>query len=170
MKACVIQPKYSYNPQELEVRFFELLAMLDECDESLDLIVLPEYSDQPADTIGKAGLYGATEAYSGILLQKVSETAKRCHAIAFVNCGYMTEGGVRNTTHAFDREGNLVGRYFKEHPAPSEVKTEAQGGHECDVAYSYGIISAHSFELSKLVSTRKRYCIFSAINSYCSSD
>lgn len=137
MKVCVVQPKYSYNENELEARFFDLLAMLDECDESLDLIVLPEYSDQPADTHGKAGLYDATDAYSGILLQKVSETAKRCHAIAFVNCGFRTEGGVRNTTHAFDREGNLVGRYFKEHPAPSEVKTEAEGGHECDVAYSY---------------------------------
>ena len=148
MKACVLQPKYSYDHSELNARFEELLAMLDECDDSLDLIVLPEYSEQPADSLpGKASLYAAVEAHTDILLAKVSETAKRCHAIAFVNCGYMTEGGVRNTTHAFDREGNLVGRYFKEHPAPSEVKTEKEGGHECDVAYSYEFRAPYVLEL-----------------------
>ncbi len=148
MKACVIQPKYSYNPEDLNARFADVLAMLDECDESLDLIVLPEYSEQPSDSLpGKAFLYNAVEAHSDILLAKVSETAKRCHAIAFVNCGYMTEGGVRNTTHAFDREGKLVGRYFKEHPAPSEVKTEKEGGHECDVAYSYEFRAPYILEL-----------------------
>ena len=148
MKACVIQPKYSYNPEDLNARFADVLAMLDECDESLDLIVLPEYSEQPSDSLpGKAFLYAAVEAHSDILLAKVSETAKRCHAIAFVNCGYMTEGGVRNTTHAFDREGKLVGRYFKEHPAPSEVKTEKEGGHECDVAYSYEFRAPYILEL-----------------------
>ena len=137
MKACVLQPRYSYNASDVNACFEELLALLDKCDESLDLIVLPEYSDALADVKGKDGFYDAVDAYSDILLKRVSETAKRCHAIAFVNCGYKTEGGVRNTTHAFDREGNLVGRYFKEHPAPSEVKTDAEGGHELDVAYSY---------------------------------
>lgn len=148
MKTCVIQPKYSYDPKELDARFADLLSMLDECDESLDLIVLPEYSEQPSDSLpGKAPLYEATRKNTDVLLKKVSETAKRCHAIAFVNCGYITEGGVRNTTHAFDREGNLVGRYFKEHPAPSEVKTEAEGGHECDVAYSYEFRAPYILEL-----------------------
>ena len=138
MKVCVIQPRYSFFENELEVCFNELLALLDRCDESLDLIVLPEYSDAPADVKGKSGFYDAVGRYNHILLKKASETAKRCHALVFVNAGYKTENGIRNTTHAIDRYGNVIGRYFKAHPAPSEVKTDAEGGHELDVAYSYG--------------------------------
>lgn len=137
MKVCVIQPHYSFDPRDVDACFEELLTMLDECDESLDLIVLPEYSDAPADVQGKDGFYGAVATYNARLLEKARATAKRCHALVFVNAGFVTEDGVRNTTHAIDREGNIVGRYFKEHPAPSEVKTDAEGGHELDVAYSY---------------------------------
>lgn len=137
MKICVLQPAYSFDERDVDSYFSALLAQLDLCDESLDLIVLPEYSDVPADVKGKDGFYNAAKINGEILLKKVSETAKRCHALAFVNCGFYTEDGVRNTTHVFDREGNIVGRYFKEHPAPSEVKTDKEGGHELDVAYSY---------------------------------
>ena len=55
MKICVIQPRYSFDEGELAPRFCELLSLLDECDESLDLIVLPEYSDVPADVKGERG-------------------------------------------------------------------------------------------------------------------
>ncbi len=57
--------------------------------------------------------------------------------MSFVICGYETKNGVLNTTYAIDRCGNIVGRYFKAHPAPSEVKTDLEGGHELDVEYSY---------------------------------
>ena len=147
MKVCVIQPHYSFDGRDVDTCFGELLALLDRCDESMDLIVLPEYSDAPADVEGKAGFYGAVDAYGEVLLQKVRETARRCHALAFVNAGYKTENGVRNTTHAIDREGNIVGRYFKAHPAPSEVKTDAEGGHELDVAYSYEFNTPYVIEI-----------------------
>ena len=137
MKVCLIQPRYSFDERDVDACFRELIAHLDRCDESMDIIVLPEYSDAPADVQGKKGFYDAVDAYGEILLSKVVETAKRCHALVFVNAGYKTEDGVRNTTHAIDRNGNIIGRYFKAHPAPSEVKTDAQGGHELDVAYSY---------------------------------
>ena len=137
MKICVIQPHYSFDERDVEVCFEDLLSLLEQCDDSMDLIVLPEYSDAPADVQGKDGFYGAVAKYNKILLQKACETAKRCHALVFVNAGFETEQGGRNTTHAIDREGNIVGRYFKAHPAPSEVKTDAEGGHELDVAYSY---------------------------------
>lgn len=137
MKICLIQPHYSFDERDVDACFRDLIAHLDQCDESMDLIVLPEYSDAPADVQGKKGFYDAVDAYGEILLNKACETARRCHALVFVNAGYKTEGGVRNTTHAIDRNGNIVGRYFKAHPAPSEVKTDAQGGHELDVAYSY---------------------------------
>ena len=141
MKVCVIQPRYSFDERDLDKCFEDLMALLDECDESLDLIVLPEYSDAPADVKGKDGFYNAVDANNSALLNKAKETAKRCNSLLFVNCGYRTDGGIRNTTYAIDRSGNIAGRYFKVHPAPSEVKTDAEGGHELDVAYSY----EHSF-------------------------
>ena len=55
MKVCVIQPHYSFDPRDVDACFEELLSMLDACDPSLDLIVLPEYSDAPADVQGKEG-------------------------------------------------------------------------------------------------------------------
>ena len=150
MKACVVQPHYSFDERDVEACFEDLLALLDKCDESMDIIVLPEYSDAPADVQGKKGFYGAFDRYNKILLQKAQETAKRCRALVFVNAGYETEGGIRNTTHAIDRDGNVVGRYFKAHPAPSEVKTDAEGGHELDVAYSYEIAQPYILELEGL--------------------
>ncbi|MBR2354196.1 MAG: hypothetical protein IKA76_06835 [Clostridia bacterium] len=150
MKICVIQPHYSFDEKDVNVCFEDLLSLMDQCDESLDLIVLPEYSDAPADVQGKDGFYGAVAAYNERLLQKAKETARRCHALVFVNAAYMTEKGARNTTHAIDREGNIVGRYFKAHPAPSEVKTDREGGHELDVAYSYEVEKPYVLELEGL--------------------
>jgi len=150
MKICVIQPHYSFDEKDVESCFDGLLALLEQCDESMDLIVLPEYSDAPADVQGKDGFYGAVAKYNALLMEKARETARRCGALVFVNAGYETEKGVRNTTHAIDREGNVVGRYFKAHPAPSEVKTDAEGGHELDVAYSYEPASPYILELEGL--------------------
>ena len=147
MKVCVIQPRYSFDENDVEKRFYELIRWLDDCDESMDLIVLPEYSDAPADVKGKDGFYGAVEKYNAILMQKAQDTAKRCSALVFVNAGYQTENGIRNTTHAIDRNGKIVGRYFKAHPAPSEVKTDLQGGHELDVQYSYDQSAPYVLEI-----------------------
>ena len=150
MKVCVIQPHYSFEEADVGLCFEDLLALLEHCDESMDLIVLPEYSDAPADVKGKDGFYGAVARYNKILLQKACETAKRCHSLVFVNAGFETERGIRNTTHAIDRNGNIVGRYFKAHPAPSEVKTDAEGGHELDVGYSYEVAEPYVLELEGL--------------------
>lgn len=147
MKVCVIQPHYSFDERDVDKCFNDMLSLLDKCDESLDLIVLPEYSDALADVQGKKGFYDAVDKYNETLLNKVKETAKRCNSLAFVNAGYKTEGGVRNTTHAIDRDGKVVGRYFKAHPAPSEVKTDAEGGHELDVAYSYKFDEPYVIEI-----------------------
>ena len=83
-------------------------------------------------------------------MNKAQETAKRCHALLFVNAGYKTVVGIRNTTYAINREGVIVGRYFKAHPAPSEVKTDAEGGHELDVEYSYERSEPYVLELEGL--------------------
>ena len=161
MKVSVLQPRYSMNGADLDSCFSDLLSLLDECDDSLDLIVLPEYSDVPADVKGVFGFYDAVARNNEILLQKASETAKRCHAILFVNAAYRTEAGLRNTTHAFDREGNPIGRYFKAHPAPSEVKGDKEGGHGLDTAYSYEFREPYVLEIEGL-----RYCFLTCYDFY----
>ena len=48
MKACVIQPPYSNDVSYCDEYFAYKLHQLDALDDSVDLIVLPEYSDVPA--------------------------------------------------------------------------------------------------------------------------
>ena len=137
MKVCVLQPSYSFDEKDIDRCFEGLLELLEQCDDSMDVIVLPEYSDALADVKGKEGYYGAVSKYNDLIMKKASDTARRCSALVFVNAGYFTEDGIRNTTHVIDKCGKVVGRYFKAHPAPSEVKTDREGGHELDVVYSY---------------------------------
>ena len=137
MKTYIIQPYYSFNEGDLEVCMSDMLAHLDSVGEDADLIVLPEYCDVPAACKGKQSFHASIEKYNDLIKAKAAEAAKRCHAILFFNAADKTETGWRNTTYALDREGNLVGKYYKAHPAPSEVKTEREGGNELDVGYSY---------------------------------
>jgi len=150
MRACIIQPHYSFDEKDLDACFEALLSLLAQCTPDMDLIVLPEYSDALADVQGKDGFYGAVAKNTERLLREARQTALRCSAIVCVNAGCVTSGGVRNTTHVFDRQGNPVGRYFKAHPAPSEVKTDGEGGHELDVAYSYEYAEPYVLELDGL--------------------
>ena len=150
MKVCVIQPSYSFDERDAGQCFEGLLTLLDRCDDSMDFIVLPEYSDALADVKGKTGYYNAVRAHSNVVLEKAQSTAKRCSAMVFVNAGYETAEGIRNTTYAIDRSGNIIGKYFKAHPAPSEVKTDAEGGHELDVGYSYEYRSPYILEAEGL--------------------
>ena len=147
MKVCIIQPYYSFEEKDTAYCFDEMVKMIDACDDSLDLIVLPEYCDIPAAQNSKKSFHESMEKYNAVIMEKAAETAKRCGAIVFANAAYKTESGWRNTTHAFDRKGNVVGRYFKAHPAPSEVKTEAKGGNELDVAYSYEPFEPYVIEI-----------------------
>ena len=150
MKVCVIQPKYSFDEKDLKICQNGLFELMDRCDDSLDLIVLPEYSDALADVQGKDGFYSAQASFGDTVINKAKEMARRCNAMVFVNAGYKTDNGIRNTTHAIDRCGNIVGRYFKAHPAPSEVKTDKDGGHELDVEYSYDYSKPYILELEGL--------------------
>jgi len=112
-----------------------MMAHLDSCDESLDLIVLPEYSDIPAVQGSKTAFHASIEKYNADVLSRARMAAVRCGAVVFVNAADKTESGWRNTTHAINKNGELVGKYYKAHPAPSESRTEAEGGNELDVSY-----------------------------------
>ena len=125
MKACVMQPPYSRDTSFSEEYFQYKLNLLDQCDSSLDLIVLPEYSDVPCATKDLEETLFYHDKYIDILLEKCKETAIRCNALVFVNALSKEETGYRNTTFAYDRKGQLVGKYFKKHLPPLELETLA---------------------------------------------
>lgn len=120
MKACIIQPPYSRDTSLSEEYFQYKLDCLARCDESVDLIVLPEYSDVPCATATLEETLYWHERFIGPLLTACAETAERCHALVFVNALSHEEGGWRNTTYAYDRSGALAGKYFKKHLPPLE--------------------------------------------------
>lgn len=141
MKVCVIQPHYSFDANDIESCYRDQIRLLDQCDDSMDIIVLPEYADVAADQPDAESYYAMVDKYNEDVMQRAKEAAVRCNSIVFVNAAYHAEGGWRNTTHAIDRKGNVVGRYFKAHPAPSEVRNDL------DVAYSYEYAEPYVLEL-----------------------
>ncbi|MBR2338444.1 MAG: hypothetical protein IKA63_03140, partial [Clostridia bacterium] len=112
--------------------FEQELALLGQCDESMDLIVLPESCDIPCLAGTKADAEKSAEKFNAKLLKKAAYTAQRCHALLFVNARFKSENGYRNTTYAFDRNGQIVGHYFKQHLTPGEVSVM-----ELDSDYSF---------------------------------
>ena len=136
MKAYIIQPYYSLNGKEdIEKCFNAQCALMDECDESADIIVLPEYCDCQSYMGSNELSYLTREKYNEVFDKKVRETAKRCKALVFANYGYKGEDGLyRNVTFGVDRNGNTVAEYFKAHPAPSEVDDAFMNS---DYSYEY---------------------------------
>ena len=122
MKACIIQPPYSRNSADSDNFFEYKMDCLDKCDDSLDIIVLPEYSDVPFATSTLEETLFYHKKYIKKLLDKCSETAKRCNAVLFVNALYETETGYRNTTYCYNRNGEVVGHYYKKHLPPLELE------------------------------------------------
>ena len=147
MKFSVIQPPYSMEYDNVEACFHKLLSMLDECDDSMDVIVLPEYSDVPGNIRNKKEYDAYVEKNNAYLLEKCKQTAVRCGATVFVNASYRTPDGLRNTTYAIDKSGTVVGKYFKAHPAPSEVRDGEHGGIGLDVGYSYEPAEPYTIEI-----------------------
>lgn len=136
MKVRIIQPQYTFNASDLQVNFDKMVALMDECNEPLDIIVMPEYCDIPSAQKGKKAYWDSIEKYNAPFMEKAIAMAKRCRAITFVNCAYKHEKGYRNTTHVINRNGVVVGRYYKAHPAPKEDKSESVGGLEMNSDYS----------------------------------
>ena len=75
MKACIIQPYYSFDPSKLEECYEGMMKIIDSCDDSMDLIVLPEYCDIPAATENAEQFHQSIEKYNDAVYKKVSETA-----------------------------------------------------------------------------------------------
>ena len=121
MKVCVIQPRYDTDHSRSEEIFAEMQEILSRCDESMDIIVLPESCDVPCLARTKAENDLSVERFNSRILALAAETARRCRAMVFVNARSFGEKGQRNTTYAFDRAGNIAGTYLKEHLVASIV-------------------------------------------------
>lgn len=132
MKACVIQMPYAWDKNQAEELFEYKMRQLDACDCTMDLIVLPEYSDVPCVTENLEHTLALHNRFIGPLLKKCEATARRCNATVCVNALSPEVTGWRNTTFVFSPSGELAGKYYKLHPAPSE--TEILG---LDDSYTY---------------------------------
>ena len=121
MKFCVVQPSYAKDPAKVGESVEFQMDALRRCDESLDVIVLPEASDRQGKILnGHKGVVEAYEKYNAPLLRLCAETARRCKATVFVHALTKTPTGLRNTTFAYDKTGKLVDTYDKEHLVKSE--------------------------------------------------
>lgn len=147
MKAFVIQPFYSFDCNDNDKCFEDMIKLLEECDSSADIIVLPEYCDVPSSMPSKREFDASIKKYNGVILEKAKSTAQRCSATVFVNAASEGENGYINTTYAINKEGEVVGKYFKAHPAPSEVRGENEKGNGLDVQYSYEPFEPYVIEI-----------------------
>ncbi len=145
MKACIIQPPYSRDVGFSDEYFEYKLDLLDRCDDSLDIIVLPEYSDVPCATATLEETLFYHKKYINTLLEKCISTAKRCGAMVFVNALSLEDTGYRNTTYVFDRKGELAGKYFKKHLPPLELEVL-----ELDSDYTFEFSEPYVLELEGL--------------------
>lgn len=145
MKACIIQPPYSLDTSFSDEYFDFKLQMLDRCDGSIDIIVLPEYSDVPCATSTKEETFYYHKKYISTLLDKCVETAKRCKALVFVNALYDIGDNYRNTTYVFNQRGELVGKYFKKHLPPLEQEVL-----ELDSDYTFEFSEPYILEIDGL--------------------
>lgn len=145
MKACIIQPPYSRDISFSDAYFEYKLDMLNRCDNSVDLIVLPEYSDVPCATSTLEETLYYHNKYIDILLNKCVETARRCHALVFVNALYPINGNYRNTTYVYNQQGVLIGTYFKKHLPPLEME-----GLKLDSEYTFEFSEPYVLEIDGL--------------------
>ena len=120
MKVCVFEPPYAFDPAKIGESVQWELDALAKCDESLDVIVLPEASDRQGAVKDAQTLTNCVERYNAPLLEACAATAKRCNAVVFVNAIGKTPSGWRNSTFAFGRDGKVAGRYDKAHLVASE--------------------------------------------------
>ncbi len=142
MKAYVIQPPYSRDTSRSDELFEYKINLLKSISEDADIIVLPEYSDVPCATSTLEETLYYHNKYIDTLLSECVKTAKRCNANVFVNALSYEETGWRNTTYCYNKEGTLVGKYFKKHLPPLEADVLM-----LDSAYTYEFSEPYIIEI-----------------------
>ena len=120
MKFCAIQSPYPYTLEQADAAVDFAVQALKQCDPSIDLILLPEYSNAPT-VFPEGECIPYAEKHTKLLIDTAVETARRCNAIVAVNYAADIGGRYRNTTRVFDRRGKIAGDYYKQHLPHSEV-------------------------------------------------
>lgn len=128
MRIRVIQPPYPQCTDGTPATVSFMIEQLRQCDESLDLILLPECCNLPAGCSDSLLLPKLVQTYGNALFNAVKETAVRCNAVVGINLyiygkGYETV--VRNATLLFNKEGRLVAQYNKQHLPAGEYSNES---------------------------------------------
>ncbi|MBR3893510.1 MAG: hypothetical protein IKJ35_00020 [Clostridia bacterium] len=118
----MIQPHFSTKFEDTERCFQEIVTLLNRCDESMDVIVCPESCDVPAFAETREQYEETARKYHGRMMEEAKKTAKRCRSMLFYNGTEITERGFLNTTFAINRNGEVVGKYYKQHLTPGEVE------------------------------------------------
>ncbi|MBQ7936305.1 MAG: hypothetical protein IJ333_08210 [Clostridia bacterium] len=134
MKVCIIQPPYSTDYSRIDEHFQIEMDLLSQCDETMDLIVMPEMCDIPCLAGSKENADAASAKFNQPLLDACSATAKRCNAMLFVSARSYVKKGQRNSTYAFNRQGEIAGIYHKQHLTPGEVSKIQL---DCDYTYEF---------------------------------
>ena len=132
MKLCAIQIPFADTPENTAKSVDIAIEQLNLCDDSCDLILLPEYSNAPG-RIPAEMLREFAGEQSSRLIPCVIETARRCKAITAVNA--LTEvapGEFRNVTTIFDRLGNRAGEFHKQHLPQAEKNLGVEFGYTYD--------------------------------------
>ena len=125
MKVTIIQPPYSTDYSKIDEYFAWQLDALDKCDGSMDIIVLPESCDVPCLAKKQEEFLSAVDNYRDRIIDAACATAKRCNSIVFFNA---SSEGLKNTTFAVNRQGEIVGKYDKVHPVWSEIAERGRDG------------------------------------------
>ena len=125
MKLCAIQQPYPYTVADADAAVEFLLEELDSCDDSLDLILTPEYSNCPTNFPSGAESLAFAKAHFLRLEAAARNAARRCSAIVALACCAPTPHGWRNTTRVYDRRGEEVGNYYKQQLTVREPKARA---------------------------------------------
>lgn len=119
MKSRVIQPLFAMDEAGLDKSFEWTLKELDRCDPSLDIVVLPEFSEVPGKT-SYEGFLETVDKYGPTLLEACERTARRCSTLVFCGAIDTSFDIPRNAIFVFGRDGSLLGKYYKEHLTAGE--------------------------------------------------
>lgn len=123
MNIRVIQPPYPHNVEDTPAAVAFMIDQLHQCDDSLDLILLPECCNAPSGCGDASLLKRLVAENTEPLLTAVRETAVRCNAVVGINLyvyGEAHPNTVRNATQLYNRKGELAAQYDKIHLPRSE--------------------------------------------------
>lgn len=159
MNIRVIQPPYPKCAEDTPSSVAFMIDQLRRCDESLDLILLPECCNAPSGCGDTVLLRRLVAENTDKLLDAAKETAVRCNAVVGINLYVYGEGYetvVRNATLLFDSKGNLAAQYDKQHLPASEYNNEA-----IDHSYLTGSINPFCAEVEGV-----RYAFLTCYDMY----